>query len=139
MSTNQDRSFSNDYDRYYVMLKDGDTVLDFSKKIGFLNSWGYQKMEFVGGQNKCVIVTCKESFLNKDPFKSMIDSYASIPLLARISPSVITALSKASKNHTAVALTVSSISGSPEKLLNLNFADSQDQNDEENSKFGLIG
>ena len=108
MSSNQDRSLSSDYDRYYVMLKDGYTVADFSKRIGFLTSLGYQNMEYVGGQNKCVIVTCKESFLNRNPFKSMIDSYAPIPLLARVSPSVVTALSKASKNHTAVSLSISS-------------------------------
>ena len=135
MSTNQDRSLSNEYDRYYVMLKDGYTVSDFSKRIGFLTSFGYQKMEYVGGQNKCVIVICKESFLNRDPFKSMIDSYAPFPLLARVSPSVITALSKASRNHTALSLSIASISGSPEKQLNLNFADNQEQNEEENSNF----
>ena len=135
MSTNQDRSLSNEYDRYYVMLKDGYTVSDFSKRIGFLTSLGYQKMEYVGGQNKCVIVICKESFLNRNPFKSMIDSYAPFPLLARVSPSVITALSKASRNHTALSLSISSISGSPEKLLNLNFADNQEQDGEENSNF----
>ena len=135
MSTNQDRSLSNEYDRYYVMLKDGYTVSDFSKRIGFLTSFGYQKMEYVGGQNKCVIVICKESFLNRNPFKSMIDSYAPFPILARVSPSVITALSKASRNHTALSLSISSISGSPEKLLNLNFADNQEQDGEENSNF----
>ena len=135
MSTNQDRSLSNEYDRYYVMLKDGYTVSDFSKRIGFLTSLGYQKMEYVGGQNKCVIVICKESFLNRNPFKSMIDSYAPFPILARVSPSVITALSKASRNHTALSLSISSISGSPEKLLNLNFADNQEQDGEENSNF----
>ena len=134
MSSNQDRALSSDYDRYYVMLKDGYTVADFSKRIGFLTSFGYQNMEYVGGQNKCVIVTCKESFLNRNPFKSMIDSYAPIPLLARVSPSVVTALSKASKNHTAVSLSISSISSSEEKLLNLNFADNQDPNEDENSK-----
>lgn len=143
MYSNQDRSFSNEYDRYYVMLKDGYTVADFSKRIGFLTSFGYQKMEYVGGQNKCVIVICKESFLNRNPFKSMIDSYAPFPLLARVSPSVITALSKASKNHTALSLSITSISGSPEKLLNLNFADNQEQDDdgeEENSssRFALF-
>lgn len=122
------------------MLKDGYTVLDFSNKINFFNSWGYQNMEFVGGQNKCVIVTCKESFLNRDPFKSIIDSYASIPLLARISPSVITALSKASKNHTTVSLSISSISESSEQLLNLDFtgsepnSDTKEEEEEENSK-----
>ena len=135
MSTNQDRSLSNEYDRYYVMLKDGYTVSDFSKRIGFLTSLGYQKMEYVGGQNKCVIVICKESFLNRNPFKSMIDSYAPFPLLARVSPSVITALSKASRNHTALSLSIASISGAPEKQLNLNFADNQEQNEEENSIF----
>lgn len=135
MSTNQDRSLSNEYDRYYVMLKEGYTVSDFSKRIGFLTSLGYQKMEYVGGQNKCVIVICKESFLNRNPFKSMIDSYAPFPILARVSPSVITALSKASRNHTALSLSISSISGSPEKLLNLNFADNQEQDGEENSNF----
>ena len=135
MSTNQDRSLSNEYDRYYVMLKDGYTVSDFSKRIGFLTSLGYQKMEYVGGQNKCVIVICKESFLNRNPFKSMIDSYAPFPLLARVSPSVITALSKASRNHTALSLSIASISGSPEKLLNVNFADNQEQNEEENCNF----
>lgn len=134
MSSNQDRALSSDYDRYYVMLKDGYTVADFSKRIGFLTSFGYQNMEYVGGQNKCVIVTCKESFLNRNPFKSMIDSYAPIPLLARVSPSVVTALSNASKNHTAVSLSISSISSSEEKLLNLNFADNQDPNEDENSK-----
>ena len=141
MSTNQDRSLSNEYDRYYVMLKDGYTVSDFSKRIGFLTSLGYQKMEYVGGQNKCVIVICKESFLNRNPFKSMIDSYAPFPLLARVSPSVITALSKASRNHTALSLSIASISGAPEKLLNLNFADNQEQDDgEENSssRFALF-
>ena len=135
MSTNQDRSLSNEYDRYYVMLKDGYTVSDFSKRIGFLTSFGYQKMEYVGGQNKCVIVICKESFLNRNPFKSMIDSYAPFPLLARVSPSVITALSKASRNHTALSLSIASISGAPEKQLNLNFADNQEQDGEENSNF----
>lgn len=135
MSINQDRSLSNEYDRYYVMLKDGYTVSDFSKRIGFLTSLGYQKMEYVGGQNKCVIVICKESFLNRNPFKSMIDSYAPFPLLARVSPSVITALSKASRNHTALSLSITSISGSPEKQLNLNFADNQEQDGEENSSF----
>ena len=141
MNINQDRSLSNEYDRYYVMLKDGYTVSDFSKRIGFLTSFGYQKMEYVGGQNKCVIVICKESFLNRNPFKSMIDSYAPFPLLARVSPSVITALSKASRNHTALSLSIASISGSPEKLLNLNFADNQEQDDgEENSssRFALF-
>lgn len=135
MSTNQDRSLSNEYDRYYVMLKDGYTVSDFSKRIGFLTSLGYQKMEYVGGQNKCVIVICKESFLNRNPFKSMIDSYAPFPLLARVSQSVITALSKASRNHTALSLSIASISGAPEKQLNLNFADNQEQDEEENSSF----
>ena len=140
MYTNQDCSLSNEYDRYYVMLKDGYTVSDFSKRIGFLTSFGYQKMEYVGGQNKCVIVICKESFLNRDPFKSMIDSYAPFPLLARVSPSVITALSKASRNHTALSLSITSISGSPEKQLNLNFADNQEQDGVENSssRFALF-
>lgn len=140
MYTNQDRSLSNEYDRYYVMLKDGYTVSDFSKRIGFLTSLGYQKMEYVGGQNKCVIVICKESFLNRNPFKSMIDSYAPFPLLARVSPSVITALAKASRNHTALSLSITSISGSPEKLLNLDFADNQEQDEEENSssRFALF-
>ena len=140
MSTNQDRSLFNEYDRYYVMLKDGYTVSDFSKRIGFLTSFGYQKMEYVGGQNKCVIVICKESFLNRDPFKSMIDSYAPFPLLARVSPSVITALSKASRNHTALSLAITSISGSPEKQLNLDFTDNQEQDGVENSssRFALF-
>lgn len=113
------------------MLKDGYTVLDFSKRISASTNRGYQKMEFVGGQNKCMIVTCKETFLNRDPFKSIIDSYASIPLLARISPSVITAISEASKNHTTVSLSVSSISGASERTLNLEFDNSQDNNDKE--------
>ena len=113
------------------MLKDGYTVLDFSKRISASTNRGYQKMEFVGGQNKCMIVTCKETFLNRDPFKSIIDSYASIPLLARISPSVITAISKKKKNHTTVSLSVSSISGASERTLNLEFDNSQDNNDKE--------
>ena len=122
---------SEDYDRYYVLLKDGYTVLNFTMRISSSYIPGYKDMEFIGGQNKSLIVICKELFLFTEPIKSMIHSYARVPLLARISPSVISALSKASANHSSITLTVTSLSGSDRKL-NLTFANSQDT--EENSK-----
>ena len=76
------------------MLKDGYTVLNFTTKLFVVtHKPGYKDMEFIGGQNKSLIVICKELFLLSDPFKIMIHSYARVPDLARISPMVIAALS----------------------------------------------
>ncbi|CBK23053.2 uncharacterized protein [Blastocystis hominis] len=131
ISTAQSRQLSNDYDRYYVLLKDKYTVLNFTKQlITVTHKPGFKDTEFIGGQNKSLIVICKELFLLSDPFKIMIHSYARVPDLARISPSVIAALSKASNNHSAVSLTVASASGTY-KTFDLTFAGSQDK--EENN------
>ena len=111
-------------------------MLNFTKKLFVVtHKPGYKDMEFIGGQNKSLIVICKELFLLSDPFKIMIHSYARVPDLARISPLVIDALSKASNNHSAVSLTVASLSGTY-KTLDLTFAGSQDK--EENSKSCMI-
>ena len=111
-------------------------MLNFTKQlITVTHKPGFKDTEFIGGQNKSLIVICKELFLLSDPFKIMIHSYARVPDLARISPSVIAALSKASNNHSAVSLTIASASGTY-KIFDLTFAGSQDK--EENSKSEML-
>ena len=111
-------------------------MLNFTKKLFVVtHKPGYKDMEFIGGQNKSLIVICKELFLLSDPFKIMIHSYARVPDLARISPMVIDALSKASNHPSAVSLAGASLPGT-HKTLDLTFAGSQDK--EENSKSCMI-
>ena len=55
-------------------------MLNFTKQlITVTHKPGFKDTEFIGGQNKSLIVICKELFLLSDPFKIMIHSYARVP------------------------------------------------------------
>ena len=52
----------------------------------------YSSIQFVGGTDRALIVTCKESLLHYRKLRSIIDSYAPVPLLGRIHPTIVKAL-----------------------------------------------
>ena len=56
-------------------------------------------MEYVGGQNKSLIITCKESFLYSRSLTRIIDRFAPVPLLARIDPTVLEVASSCLKEN----------------------------------------
>lgn len=91
-------------DTFYVLLKDEYTVADFEDHIPLIlkNHKNYD-IEYIGGQNKALIVICKESFLHF--LFSVIHSYARIPLLARIQPSLLRSACAAYNDLTALSIT----------------------------------
>lgn len=104
-------------------MKEEYSVLHFSEAMKYYSYFGIRSVEYIGGQNKSLIVVCRESYLNRNPFRRIIDSYAPIPPLARIDPSVITEVAKAANDHSFILLQISSILDKPVKVLNLTFTD----------------
>lgn len=98
-------------------------MLDFSDAMQYYTYLGFHSAEYIGGQNKSVIVACRESYLNRSPFRSMIESYAPIPLLARIESSVLTEVARAANKHSSLLLSVNTINDEAETVVNLTFAD----------------
>ena len=56
----------------------------------------------------------------------MIEFYAPIPLLARIGSLVLTEVARAANEHSGLLLSVNTIGGETEKVVNLTFADLSD-------------
>lgn len=81
-------------------MKDGYTVADFQDYIPFtVKKTGDYEMEYIGGQNKSLIITCRQSFLYSHSLTHIIDRFAPIPLLARIDPLVLEAASTSLKEN----------------------------------------
>lgn len=64
-------------------------------------------VRFVGGTDRAIVVVCKETLLRSRNLRHIIDSYSPIPLLARIHPSVITALANHWNEKAVLNLTYS--------------------------------
>ena len=118
--------YLDDYDRFFVLIKEPYSVLDFSDAMQYYTYLGFQSAEYIGGQNRSLIVVCRESYLNRSPFRSMIEFYAPIPLLARIGSLVLTEVARAANEHSGLLLSVNTIGGETEKVVNLTFADLSD-------------
>lgn len=98
-------------------------MLDFSDAMQYYTYLGFHSAEYIGGQNRSLIVICRESYLNRSPFRSMIELYAPIPLLARIESSVLTKVARAANEHSSLVLSVHKIGDENATVVNLTFAD----------------
>lgn len=105
------------------MIKEPYSVLDFSDAMQYYTYLGFHSAEYIGGQNRSLIVVCRESYLNRSPFRSMIEFYAPIPLLARIDSSVLTEVARAANEHSSIVLSVKTIGDENATVVNLTFAD----------------
>lgn len=95
-----------DYDKqdiFYVFLKSHFAVSDFEDYVPIFNTYD---IEYIGGQNRSLIVICKESMLRSWSLSRIIHSYSSIPRLARIQNSLIAGLVNAAKDHSAFSITL---------------------------------
>ena len=114
--------YLDDYNRYYVLLKEEYSALDFSDLTYYYSYLGLHSVEYVGGQNKSLIVVCRESYLNRHAFRNIIALYAPIPFLGRIEPSVLTEISRAANEHSTILLNVQSDIEQSVKTLNISFS-----------------
>lgn len=98
---------NNKIDSFYVLLKDEYTVADFPTRIPLtvMKSELFD-IEYIGGQNRALIVVCKESLLHSWFVSYLIESYSFIPLLARITPSLLTKTCNAVNDNTELSVTV---------------------------------
>lgn len=88
-------------DIYFVLLKEEYSVSDFETYIPgrWLSFYKYD-IEYIGGQNKSLIIHCNEKLLQTKSLLTIIDSYSRVPLLARIDMSLLNQLSIAYNNMT---------------------------------------
>lgn len=68
-------------------------------------------MEYIGGQNKSVIVHCKRDFLEMTSIASLVSSHVPIPRIARIHMSVIRALAKKTNSEGPLNITLEYLPG----------------------------
>ena len=103
-------------------MGDGYTVLDLTKQIRLLRTHRFsqgrsfqnhlfQDLEYIGGQNKSVILHCKREFLDMTSIASLVSSHVRIPRLARIHMNVIRALAKKTNSEGQLNITVEYLPG----------------------------
>ena len=93
-------------------MAEGYTVLDFTKQIKSLSTHHFfRDMEYIGGQNKSVIVHCKRDFLEMTSIASLVSSHVPIPRIARIHMSVIRALAKKTNSEGPLNITLEYLPG----------------------------
>lgn len=93
-------------------MAEGYTVLDFTKQIKSLSTHHFfRDMEYIGGQNKSVIVQCKRDFLEMTSIASLVSSHVPIPRIARIHMSVIRALAKKTNSEGPLNITLEYLPG----------------------------
>lgn len=98
---------NNKIDSFYVLLKDKYTVADFPTHIPLtVTKSDLFDIEYIGGQNRALIVVCKESLLHSWFVSYLIESYSSIPLLARITPSLLTKTCDAVNGNNELSITI---------------------------------
>lgn len=98
---------NNKIDSFYVLLKDKYTVADFPTRIPLtVTKSDLFDIEYIGGQNRALIVVCKESLLHSWFVSYLIESYSSIPLLARITPSLLTKACDAVNGNNELSITI---------------------------------
>ena len=82
------------YDRYYVLLKDGYDSLRFVTKVSiFVKKWYNVQFDYIGGQNKAIIVLCDEKFFQRTSIAKMVESYVRFPRISRIDNELIRSIS----------------------------------------------
>ena len=91
-------------------MKDEYTVSDFEDYVPFFSK-DYD-IEYIGGQNRSLIVICKESMLRSWSLSRIIHSYSCIPRLARIQNSLIQSILNANKDHSDISITLQFLEGS---------------------------
>lgn len=88
-------------------MNDEYTVADFPKHLPLIGGKsGLFDIEYIGGQNKALIVTCKEWMLHSLFLSYLIKSYSSIPLLARIDPSLLSITCDAINENSDLSVTI---------------------------------
>lgn len=93
-------------------MADGYTVLDFTKQIKSLSTHHFfRNMEYIGGQNKSLILHCKRDFLDMTSIASLVSSYVPIPRIARIHMGVIRALAKKTNSEGRLNITLEYLPG----------------------------
>ena len=95
------------YDRYYVLLKDGYDSLRFVTSISaFVKKWYNVQFDYIGGQNKAIIVMCEESFFQRTTVAKMVNSYVRFPRISRIDNELIRSISTDLRDDEDVDITV---------------------------------
>ena len=100
------------FDLFYVTMGDGYTVLDLTKRIKSLGTHHYfRNMEYIGGQNKSVILHCKREFLDMTSIAPLVSPSVPIPRIARIHMGVIRSLAKKTNSEGKLNITVEYLPG----------------------------
>ena len=80
------------------------------KKIPFWPKYKYLiNTDFVGGQNQCLIVVCKEGFFKTKSVSNMISSYVAFPRITWVDKNLIEILSKSLNSNDEISVTVRSM------------------------------
>ena len=109
-STSQELS----YDRYYVFLKDGYDSLQFVTSVSvFAKKWYNVQFDYIGGQNKAIIVMCKENFFRRTTIAKMVKSYVRFPRISRIDNELIHSISTDLRDNEDVEISVKYKSSKP--------------------------
>ena len=78
------------FDFFFVLLADGYSPYEFEENAPFFSKGrSYSSIQFIGGTDRAILVTCKESLLHSRSLRTVIDSYSPVPLMARIHPAII--------------------------------------------------
>lgn len=94
-------------DSFYCLLNDGYTVASFPTRLPLIGGKsGLFDIEYTSGQNKALIVICKEWILHSLFISYLIKSYSSIPLLARIDPSLLPITCEAINENSELSIAV---------------------------------
>ena len=90
-----------------MLLKEECTVSDFEDSIpfSFFKLERYD-IEYIGGQNRSFILLCRESFLHSRSLSRIIQSYAPVPLIARLHPSLLPIASDALNTDSDLSVSI---------------------------------
>ena len=95
------------YDRYYVVLEDGYDSLRFVNSISiFVQKWYNVQFDYIGGQNKAIIVICNEKFFQRATVAKMVKSYVRFPRISRIDKDLIQSIATNLQNDEDVDIVV---------------------------------
>lgn len=78
------------FDFFFVLLADGYSPYEFEENAPFFSKGrSYSSIQLIGGTDRAILVTCKESLLHSRSLRTVVDSYSPVPLMARIHPAII--------------------------------------------------